>query len=119
MIKLVLEGERPKSWNAYWSGVHWTKRKQERDRVHLVVRAMIDPNKTYMFDVPVHIHINAFFEDKRLQLDAGNIANKAYIDALEGWYIENDKPEFVRFVTTGSFIDRERPRLEIEIIPLT
>ena len=118
MVKLVLPGEKPKSWNAYWSGVHWTKRKKERDRVHWLVRSMIDPNTAHIFDVPVHIHINAFFENKRLQLDAGNIANKAYIDALEGWYIESDKPEFVRFVTTGSFIDKESPRLEIEIIPL-
>jgi len=119
MIKLVLPDEKPKSWNEYWSGVHWTKRKRERDRIHLVVRSVIDPNKAKIYDVPVRININAYFKDKRVQLDAGNIANKAYIDALEGWFIVNDKPEYVRFVQTGSFIDRENPRIEIEIIPIT
>ncbi len=118
MITLVLLGEKPKSWNEYWSGVHWTKRKKERDRVHWLVRSVIDPDKAKIFDSPVHIYIYAYFKDKREQLDSPNIVNKPYIDALEGWYIVNDKPEHVPIVSTSSLLDRENPRLEIKIFPL-
>lgn len=118
MIKLVLPDEKPKSWNEYWSGVHWTKRKRERDRVHWLIRSVIDPNKASVIEQPVHILITAFFKDRREQLDAPNIVNKPYIDALEGWYIKNDTPQFVPMVTTASYVDRDNPRLEIDIIPL-
>lgn len=118
MITLVLPGEKPKSWNEYWSGVHWSKRKKERDRVHWLVRSVIDPDKARISIWPVHIFIDAFFKDKRAQLDAGNIANKAYIDALEGWYIIDDRPKHVPMVTTSSHVDRENPRLEIVILPI-
>ncbi len=117
-VRIILKGEKPKSWNTYWAGVHWSARKRERDRVHMLVRAEIDPETAAIFDVPVHIWINAYFKDKRSQLDSPNVVNKPYIDALEGWYIKNDKPENVAYVTTGSFIDKRRPRVEIEIRPI-
>lgn len=118
MIRIVLVGENPASWNKYWAGVHWTKRKADRDRIHLLVREQIDPETAKMFDVPVHIHINVWFKNKVVQLDAQNICNKPYIDALQGWYIEDDGPDHVPYFTSASFIDRRRPRLEIEIHPL-
>jgi hypothetical protein len=38
-----------------------------------------------------------------------------YEDGLIGWLIKDDKPEFVRSMTTVSLIDRKNPRVEIEI----
>lgn len=117
-VRIILKGEKPDSWNKYNTGVHWSKRKAETDRVHQIVRTAIDPDKAKIFDVPVHIHITAWFKDGREQLDAWNIYSKPYVDALQGWYIEDDSPKHVPYGTAGSFIDKRRPRVEIEIRPI-
>ena len=111
---LILKGERPKSWNAYWSGVHWSKRKQEADRVHMIVRFAIDPD-VLPFDVPVHITVTTYFKGK--MLDANNICCKPYVDGLIGWLIEDDSPEYVPMVSLISKKDNSNPRMEILITP--
>lgn len=113
MVRLILMKERPDSWNKYNTGVHWRKRKAEVDRVHQMVRAEIDPDEAFIFELPVHITITAWFKNR--PLDSSNLYNKPYIDALVGWYIEDDDPKHVPLVTTGSFISKQRPRVEIEI----
>lgn len=117
---IVLPDERPQSWNKTWSGRHWSKRKEERDRVHLVVRANIDPDQAKIYKGQVDIIISAFYDTtgRKKQIDSPNIQNKPYIDGLIGWLIKDDSPEYVRFVTTGSFVDNVNPRTEIEIIPV-
>lgn len=113
-ITLVIPGEKPVSWNKFYSGTHWSKRNAEANRVHLVVRAAIDPDWP-MFETPVQITIRAYFKNRRLQLDASNIAAKLYEDGLIGWLIKDDGPQFVRSMTTVSLVDRNSPRVEIEI----
>lgn len=113
-ITLMLEGEQPMSWNKMYAGLHWSDRKAEADRVHLAVRVAIDPNEP-MFDKPVSITIRAYFKNRRLQLDASNIAAKLYEDGLIGWLIKDDSPQYVRSMTTVSLLDRQNPRIEIEI----
>ena len=113
-ITLTLLGEKPISWNKMYTGQHWSKRNAEAARVHLAVRAALDPNAA-IFNTPVSITVRAYFKDKRGQLDASNIAAKLYEDGLIGWLITDDKPEYVRSMTTVSLLDRQSPRLEIEI----
>ena len=60
-VLIVLDGERPFSWNKYWSGMHWSKRSAEKDRVQMLVRAELDPN-VQMFAQPVEIRVRAFFK---------------------------------------------------------
>lgn len=112
---LVMPGERPRSWNEYWSGVHWRVRKDEADRVHIVVRAALDPSTVFMFDGAVDIDMIAYFTTKgrKRQLDSPNIVSKPYIDALIGWYIQDDSRKYVRRISTQSEIDNEAPRVEI------
>ena len=100
-IIITLLDEQPISWNKMYSGLHWAKRRQEANRVHLTVRAALNPD-WLMFDKPVAITIRSYFKDKRVQLDASNIAAKLYEDGLIGWLIEDDSPEFVRSMTTIS-----------------
>ena len=117
---IILQEERPQSWNTFWAGAHWRKRKAERDRVHLVVRASIDPDKATIYQGRVDIVITAFYDitGRKKQIDSPNVCNKPYIDALIGWYLTDDGTDFVRRVTTESLIDNDRPRVEIEIIPI-
>lgn len=118
-VVLVLEGERPLSWNKLYSGtLHWTERSEEKNRVRLTVRTAFDPQKATVFTTPVAITVKAYFADGRRLLDADNIASKFYIDALIGWYIEDDTPQYVASVCTFSQMDRENPRVEIHITPV-
>ncbi len=109
---LVLLGERPTSWNDYWAGKHWTKRKAETDRVHQVVRSVLTGEET-PYDVPVNIRIIAYFDHH--PLDASNICEKPFEDALKGWLIVDDSPKYVASMTKVPRIDKDNPRVEIEI----
>lgn len=114
IVILTLIDEKPMSWNKMYSGMHWADRLAEAERVHLAVRVAVDPNDQ-KFDKPVAITVRAYFKDKRSQLDASNITAKLYEDGLIGWLIEDDNPQHVQSMTTISLIDRENPRVEIEI----
>lgn len=113
-ITLTLEGEQPMGLNKLLARNHWTLRDEEVGRVILAVRVALDPDEA-LFDKPVAITVRAYFKNRRVQLDCSNIPGKLYEDGLIGWLIEDDKPEFVRSMTTVSLIDRQNPRVEIEI----
>ncbi len=113
-ITLILDDEQPISWNKMYAGLHWSNRRDEAARVHMVVRAAINPDWP-MFDKPVAITVRGYFKNKRVQLDASNIPAKIYEDGLIGWLIKDDKPQYVRSMTTVSLLDRTKPRVEIEI----
>ena len=119
-MKIVLEGERPISWNKMYSGMHWTKRKEEADRVHQLVWAtlyqfddMPYQHSDFMKDGRVDIIVTAYFKNR--PLDPDNICSKLYIDGLVGNVIEDDTREFVRRVSTQSEVDKENPRVEIDV----
>jgi hypothetical protein len=113
-VTLTLDGEQPMSWNKMYAGLHWSSRHEEADRVHLAVRISLDPDWP-MFEQPVAITIRAYFKNKRVQLDASNVPAKLYEDGLIGWLIKDDSPKYVRSMTTVSLLDRNNPRVEIEI----
>ena len=51
-ITLTLIDEKPISWNKMYAGLHWSKRKDEADRVHLAVRVALDSD-WLIFENPV------------------------------------------------------------------
>lgn len=69
--------------------------------------------KENLFENPVTIHVTAYFAHR--PLDADNIAVKPYIDALKYVLLHDDTMSFVVSVTTQSLIDRDNPRVELEI----
>lgn len=111
---ITLNDEKPISWNKFYAGVHWTKRKMEVERVHWLVRSELNGDER-MFDGPVKITVTAHFKSKQLRLDASNICAKLYEDALIGHLIEDDNPDHVVSMTTISKLDRSNPRVEILI----
>ena len=114
-MKIVLQDERPISWNEMYSGIHWTKRKEEADRVHQLVFYALKEAPLWRFynEDRVDIHITAYFKCR--PQDPDNICSKMYIDGLIGNAIVDDTREFVRKVTVQSEIDKDNPRVEIEI----
>lgn len=115
-MTIVLPNERPMSWNQLYSGRHWSVRQSEAKRVHAnVIFAMAEAGlgPGNIAQAPVDITITAYF-DKR-PFDADNIASKFLIDGLKGWLIVDDTPKYVHSVRTCSRIDKDAPRVEIEI----
>ncbi len=116
-LVIVIDRERPLSWNKAYSGQHWTARKAEADRVHQLVRAYINPDTVQPFTVPVDIDVHVFFANR--PLDADNIPAKLYVDALKGLCLVDDDRRFVRSVRTVTDVDKRHPRVTIEITPAT
>lgn len=113
-VTIVIPNEQPMSWNKMYAGIHWSKRKAEADRVHLMVRATLDPDWP-VFDGLVRIEVRVYFKNLRVQLDPDNICSKVYIDGLKGWLILDDNAKHIRSVESVSLVDRESPRVEIII----
>ena len=109
---IVLEGERPVSWNRYYAGTHWRKRASLATNVHLIMRAALDPEMT-PFEKPVHIAVRAYMKGQ--MIDADNICAKMYIDGLKGLVIKDDDARYVTGVTVIALRDKDDPRVEIEV----
>ena len=112
---IVLDGERPMSWNAFYSGVHWKVRQNEANRVHWLVREKLNTDAD-AYTVPVTMTVTAYFNSH--PMDASNICAKLYEDALTGLVLVDDSPKYVDSVTTRSRIDKQRPWVEILISPV-
>lgn len=107
-----LDGERPLSWNRFYAGMHWSERQAQIGVARILVLNAL-PVEALMFERPVDIIITAYFNSR--PQDPDNICSKLYIDALVGRLIEDDTPTHVASVTTRSRIDKEKPRVEIEV----
>lgn len=117
--KLIIR-DRPWTWNQHWGGVHWSKRSREKSRVKaLVFSAVRDQLGENVEPYQETVEVTFTFYNGGRAIDWDNLCIKPYQDALVGLLIEDDNPKFVR----GGHIllrnDKEDPRLEIEIIPLT
>lgn len=115
-VSLVLEGERPPSWNELWSQSHWTRRKEIKDRCALAARAAVDPDKAFVFDCKVTIEVRVYLAGR--MMDWSNVCIKPYEDALIGLYLKDDSPKYVNGGTITVFRDKENPRIEIDIYPV-
>lgn len=117
-LTLVLPGERPISWNTFYAGGHWSRRKTEKDRVRLVVRAafpraVIDGDG-WPVQRRVRIEVTAVVKDR--PMDADNVCTKLYVDALKGWVIPDDNGEWVETVVPRVKVDPVNPRVEIVVL---
>lgn len=100
-MQIVLENERAQSWNNYYAGAHWTKRRKEAERVHWLVRsAIVDyvtqyaPPPQIKFTEPVEIAVIARYKTKPVDVD--NVMVKLYIDGLRAaGVIADDDPAHV------------------------
>jgi hypothetical protein len=75
---------------------------------------VIDPDEVSVFDTRVDIIVTTYF-DKR-PYDSCNCPVKLYVDGLKGWYIRDDDIKYVRSTKSVVELDRQRPRVEIEIV---
>lgn len=118
-MKIVLLGERPISWNNFYSGRHWSYRRILAEDIHqkvaFTLKAKFGRKPIPKIDYKVKIKVTAFY--KKTHIDSDNIPAKIYIDGLKGFLIPDDDPRFVGSVTTLSkkVETGEKERVEIEI----
>lgn len=81
--------------NAYYSGKHWSKRKEDADFWHTLTRAAMSKAQVRRrpFEKPVVI---TFLWNDKLDLDNHSIMSKMIIDALKGRLINDDTRKWVR-----------------------
>jgi hypothetical protein len=114
-MKIILKNERPMSWNKLYAGTHWTKRNAEAERVHSLIYLSLSRSQRVPFLEKVNIFITVYFKNR--PFDSDNIADKFYIDGLKhANVIQEDDLRYVGMTATRSEVDKNNPRVEIEII---
>ncbi len=97
-ITITIPDIRADSWNQYWAGRHWSKRRADAERMALLVRAAVDACTLYT--VPVAITVTATY--KRSPVDCSNVCAKPIEDALIGLLLVDDDPQHVVSFTAVS-----------------
>lgn len=110
VIRIILPGEVPISWNQIYESRHWRFRHTEALRVHNTVA--LYANRCEMVKGLVDIAVIVYFHGR--MLDSDNIPVKLYVDGLKGRVIVDDSPKYVRAVTSMSVKGKES-RVEIII----
>lgn len=106
-VSLTLDDHRPKSWNQFYSGRHWSVRRNYRDEIRTLVRAALAWYDGEPLTPPVEVKVRS--EQRGRTIDASNITTKVYEDALKGVLIVDDNPDHVRRVVAEAVrADRDR-----------
>ena len=113
--KIVLMDERPQSWNTL-KRMHWSKWQVEVDRCKwLILEAIgIQPEP---LSQPVNLIFSPFYGNEKT-LDTSNFPEKLYEDGLvaAGLLVDDNRQYVYDIIKRRGQVDRERPRVEIEIV---
>lgn len=98
-------------FNAYYSGKHWTKRREDAEMWHSLVRYEMKRQKirTYPMKNPVII---TFYWNDRLDLSNHAVMAKMIEDAMKGIVIKDDSRNYVKGIE-HYFHDEDYIRISI------
>lgn len=115
-MKIILQNERPISWNIFYSGKHWSKRAKDTQYFHSLFAGekTLQRNRPVKLVFPVKIIITAYMS-KHL-MDPDNICAKVIIDGLKPWLLPDDTYRYIDSVMTKVIKEEKEPRIEIDII---
>jgi|GEM_PF-1746568 len=108
-LHVSLDGVRPETWNVL-KRLNKHAWHEEVIAAAWMMREALGPEPpviTGRLDIEVITHF-----DKN-PYDSDNIPAKLFIDGLKNFVIPDDRPKYVRRVTTESRIDRRHPRVEV------
>ena len=83
--------------NAYYSGKHWSIRKQDAEYWHLLTRSALNRQEVRRtpFEKPVEI---SFLWNDRMDIDNHAVMGKMIVDALKGRLINDDNRRWLKGV---------------------
>ena len=83
--------------NAYYAGKHWSQRKKDAEELHELAHwAMRKAGITKcLVNHPVKV---TFFWNDNLDVDNHGALGKAFVDAMKGYILPDDNPEWFRAV---------------------
>jgi len=120
-ITLVLPGEKPPSWNSFYSGkVYHSDRTAMKNAAHLLVTDAVNRyeelNGPIALRFPVRLGYTVYYKTAQRR-DISNIMLKMYEDGLvHAGVLPDDSTQYVAEMTVRARLDRENgPRVEIEI----
>lgn len=83
--------------NAYWSGKHWSMRKQDADFWHALTCAEMSKQQVRKFPFQNAVVVTFFWND-RLDIDNHSAMGKMILDAMKGRLIKEDSRRWVKGV---------------------
>lgn len=109
MVKMVLKGERPKSMNEFWSGMHYRVRAKYARACHKLVKVEAVTQLGHDFTIDDYPLFAIFIHHRRgrRKIDWDNVVVKPYEDGLvNAGYLTDDNPDYVlggaKFVVMGA-----------------
>lgn len=113
-IKFQVEG-RPLSWNKFYAGQHWAKRKAMSDEWKWRVKAALTKWRVPKEPIKVGVRILFLVYVKRA-IDCDNIVLKTYIDGLREWgTLPDDTPKWVEQITIQVRTGYDEEKVDIEL----
>lgn len=113
---ITIPNYRTASWNTLWSGAHWTVRQSIADEAHWLVLIAVKEQHPDCepFPYTVDIKFEVFFDVK--PQDTDNLLAKPSIDGLRhAGVLTDDTIDQVGWVCCRSYVDKDRPRVEIRL----
>lgn len=99
--------------NKIYAGVHWAVRKKLVDEYH---QAITNLGLVDKFDLPVRLVVRFYFKNRPLDVSNCFFMVKCIEDGLvRCGVLVDDTPEHVKSITCSSLVDKENPRVEVEI----
>ena len=99
--------------NAYYTGKHWSKRKQDAKELHEIAIAAMRRARVpkRMVKGPVEVR---FYWDDNLDCDNHASIGKAFLDAGKGWYLPDDNRRWVKRVCHEFW---SGGKMRVEVLP--
>lgn len=93
------------SLNSLYSGNHWTKRKNQSEQIHKLVKLFLTSQKIprYIFDKPISI---SFYWNSKLDLDNHGYITKLIIDGLKGYFLKDDTKKYISSISHNYWIGK-------------
>ena len=116
------------SANKIYSGVHWAVRKKIADKYHEAIRILMTRTSRQFgrsaaiyelfskLHVPKDIIFTFYFKNRPLDCSNCFFLAKVCEDGMvKAGILTDDSPKYVKSITCISKVDRENPRIEIEL----
>ena len=114
-MEIVIDNYKCPSWNTFYAGVHWTKRKKKADEIHSLVFGIVHNIKKKVYKLPVKIEIDIHYKDRRRR-DPDNACIKPFIDGLvQSGILKDDSSKEIEEISIRLRTEQKEDKITINI----